>query len=932
MKTSRVPSPDQSPDRMASALASQPGHAPTSSPLEFTSLELVELASNPILEGVLGPNKDGRVRNPVPRKLKGRTDNKKGNFGVMHMDMSPGKKTEAAGRDIAAERDAAARRTSENTASRAKAAQHEKYLPPKKRLEGSLSGANRASPFGGREDQKQRARPLTPDETKYEQARLLTLLRSINPVTVVDQICKAVAYFGGIPGAPPPEDGIFPESANTRETGALFIGWLSEIFPDLARPAEEPTAYESPMSNGKKGKGRPSTKARETPNPTNGYGYGQALPAPCWSLPQSLTLVNTHGPTSHAQISPNPPAPPQVAESIVPPVLQPTHPAPTTPTIKQQPEEASPNDASTNKRKRGRPKGSRNKGKNDEQRALDVAEVQDANVGQQPDGSSNQQGAQSGIGPAISNNAVGSAGVFAIATTPVDQPRSDPALTYSDAQWQADPTGQQLGGAGNAAVPDELSPEERAIVEAFRKDGAQTSGTLNTIGAVAVNESPVLITTNAQTGAKRKRAPPKPKANPAPIPNPPPESSLQSVQEPTAVHAPSEGAIGTASNNLQWASVDTSAAAPPNKKQRKPKPTGSTEPLPRKKSTPVVHHATPPIAPRTIPDSTATSQQSGSSSRPPAEGLEAHYERFANLQQQAARSSTPTAVAQQQMRQHQKTSSSVNQPMPQHSQAQANHNTQQVPAREDQSMTSASTRAPSTYYNQRNQSTNYTQQYPSHQTAQYSTAHQASPQLSNNTYRNTSSHTMAQASPRFSHNDGGGTYRTASPHTMAQPSPSYPQTDSTYRTPSSHTLAHPTPSYSQPETPYRSSSAHNLAQTSTSYSARPSQPQTQSTNQSHSHYGSFSDSSYMDLPTLDSLGHASGQGHTNVSMSMNPTGTYGQGLSGMNSTRSGSGSLYRTSSSLSNAFDTSASDLLRNARSSSNAATYGSTSGMRDFL
>jgi len=280
------------------------------------------------------------------------------------------------------------------------------------------------------------------------------------------------------------------------------------------------------------------------------------------------------------------------------------------------------------------------------------------------------------------------------------------------------------------------------------------------------------------------------------------------------------------------------------------------------------------------------------------------------------------------MRQHQKTCS-INQQMSQEPQAQANHTTPQATAPEDQSVAST-TRAPTAYYNQRGQNDNFNQQYPSHQSSQYSTtAHHGSPQLSNNTYRTTSSHTM-QASPRFSQSDA--TYRTASPHTMVQPTPSYAQTDSTYRTPSSHTLAQPSPSYSQPEAPYRPSSTQKLGQTSTSYATRPTQPSTHSTHQNHGHYGHFSDSSYMDLPTLDSLGHASGQSHTNVSMSMIPTGNYGQGLSGMASTRSGSGSLYRTSSGLSNAFDTSASDLLRNARSSSNATPYGSTSGLRDFL
>jgi hypothetical protein len=75
--------------------------------------------------------------------------------------------------------------------------------------------------------------PLTPGETKEQQARLLTLLRTLQPVAVVDQLCKALAYFGGVPEAPPPQDGKFPESAEANGSGAVFVGWVAEIFPDL---------------------------------------------------------------------------------------------------------------------------------------------------------------------------------------------------------------------------------------------------------------------------------------------------------------------------------------------------------------------------------------------------------------------------------------------------------------------------------------------------------------------------------------------------------------------------------------------------------------------------------------------------------------------------------------------------------------------------
>ncbi|RNJ54847.1 hypothetical protein D7B24_009385 [Verticillium nonalfalfae] len=62
-----------------------------------------------------------RVRSAIPSKLKGKTDAKKGNFGVMVIDFD----TQTA----AAERSAAAKRTSESTALRAKIAFQHGYVP-----------------------------------------------------------------------------------------------------------------------------------------------------------------------------------------------------------------------------------------------------------------------------------------------------------------------------------------------------------------------------------------------------------------------------------------------------------------------------------------------------------------------------------------------------------------------------------------------------------------------------------------------------------------------------------------------------------------------------------------------------------------------------------------------------------------------------------
>ncbi|KAE8443344.1 hypothetical protein EG329_001987 [Mollisiaceae sp. DMI_Dod_QoI] len=957
------PSSGQNQDRTSSVAPSRSApleHNPTNSPAGLGALELVELTSNPIIEGILGPNKDGRVRNPVPSKLKGKTDNKLGKFQVMSMGMSPGKKNEGQGKDAAAERDAAARRTSENTASRAKAAQSEKYVPPKKRgLEATLDGpsANRGSPFS-RDDHKQRGRPLAPDETKVEQARLLTLLRSINPVTVVDQICKAVAYFGGIPGAPPPEDGIFPESANTRETGALFIGWLAEIFPDVTARSPEIPRDAGPGAGKKKGKQTKGNKggaeldtSNEPPNSRNGYGFGPAVSAPAWGLPQSLGLVNT------PQVTPIPLPEPKALPNAVQ-NKQADQQTPSTP-IKHQLEETTDGNTSTSKRRRGRPKGSRNKGRGEGGQGAPEgpgSNAQHEGQMQGQEGSESPQLQATIPKPPQSNTAAPPSAPPSF--TPVSNnqptvPKPNQGLQYPEQSWPSNFTQNQAANTSNLPQVDELSPEERAVVEAFRHHATE-----------AVNVVPSPITTSKpppEAGQKRKRAPPKPKPNVTSVPAYQSESTqpVQNMGVLGKVPASAESPMTIAKEGLQWAAVDTAAQAPPPAKrprQRKPKAPITNDPPSRNQTASVVSSATPPIPPSTIPDSQGTSsQQSVPVTRPPAEGLEAHYERFANLQQQNGRS-TPT-VPQQQVRQQPKPPSiPPQQPTPQvqqhqqqqqhqhqmqHQKSQQSHqqnaqqsiqqnvqqnvqhivqSTQQSVHREEPKMIPATSRPSSTtFYNQRTQgSTNYTQQYPSHQPSQLYGTHQASPQMSNNSYRSSSTHTLAQASPQFSQAEN--TYRTASPHTIAQPSPSFSQTDTTFRNTSKHNIAQPSPSYSQAENPYRTPSTHSMTQP-TSRSHTQSQPSHQN------HYSQFSDSSYIDLPTLESLGHAGNSSNQNVGLN---TGGYGQGMGvGLGTSRSSASSntLYGSSSGLNSAFDTGA-DLLRGvSRSGPHAnSAYGTTS------
>lgn len=258
------------------------------------------------------PYKDGRIRNPVPSKLKGKTSALSGKFSVMHMDIRS--------RDAATDRDLAAKRTSESTALAAQKAFENGYQPHRKsnwlrmpddELQAQLQAQTQTQmqqpqshiqqpqahiqsqgpmqmppqpqipdpsvPFTGSTPYDPSLyglkpatkppvayvpAPLSPQETKEHQARLLTLLRTLQPVQVVDQLCKALAYFGGIPDAPPPQDGKFPESAEANGSGSVFVGWLTEIFPDLdAQGRRKPRPFRPvpPVepSPEKRGRGRP---------------------------------------------------------------------------------------------------------------------------------------------------------------------------------------------------------------------------------------------------------------------------------------------------------------------------------------------------------------------------------------------------------------------------------------------------------------------------------------------------------------------------------------------------------------------------------------------------------------------------------------------------------------------------------------------------
>jgi hypothetical protein len=164
-------------------------------------------------------HRDGRVRNPVPNKLKGKTDVRKGNFAVMQM-----------GLNTPTQRDVAAKRTSENTVLAAKLAQKDGNNSQRRNHLLSLPAASSRSTHMPTCNAKCQ-RLSSAADVKAEQARLLTLLRSLNPVVVVDRLCTALSFFGGIPGAPPPADDVFPESEESNGAGSLFVSWIAEIFP-----------------------------------------------------------------------------------------------------------------------------------------------------------------------------------------------------------------------------------------------------------------------------------------------------------------------------------------------------------------------------------------------------------------------------------------------------------------------------------------------------------------------------------------------------------------------------------------------------------------------------------------------------------------------------------------------------------------------------
>ncbi|CAK7273731.1 hypothetical protein SEPCBS57363_005801 [Sporothrix epigloea] len=181
--------------------------------------------------------RDARIKDPVPRKLKGQTNNLSGNFGVLQMELGR--------HESSLERDELAKRASERTELAAiKAYQSGHGLSSLKRFvrvpdtlnawNSNHTLASVTQAHAPSVSPTATAQPLTPSNVKEEQARLLVLLRDLSASSVVEQICRALTYFGGVPGAAPPSDSIFPTSELANGSGAAFVGWIAEIFPKLS--------------------------------------------------------------------------------------------------------------------------------------------------------------------------------------------------------------------------------------------------------------------------------------------------------------------------------------------------------------------------------------------------------------------------------------------------------------------------------------------------------------------------------------------------------------------------------------------------------------------------------------------------------------------------------------------------------------------------
>ncbi|KAH8199923.1 hypothetical protein TruAng_005919 [Truncatella angustata] len=672
----------------APAVAEQGPHNSSASPVLANNQQHAPPngSSTPGVEGVMhpglrldmrnanGPQRDGRVRNPIPSKLKGKTDEKKGNFNVMHMDISNASESQA--------RYDAAKRSSESTALQAKMAETDHYVSHHRR-------ANYARTKGGTDSATPaptpplppRTQQLTPEEVKAEQARLLTLLRTLPHANIVDQICKALAFFGGIPDAPPPQDGKFPDSGEANGAGSLFVGWLSEIFPDLEHPRRPVIQLSAPP---KRPRGRPkgskASKARRDKGMKKGKaGDGTASLGPGadqqdgedegWEdMNDSILDVDRAAESVETRVLTLLRTPPQ--SSAVPTALPATGGSTGFTSINP----AAADSASSNK-KRGRPKGSKNRPK--EPGAPDTpqqvqhgpttvpttaatfqlpADVVSApttivtETNKKPTGGRSKGGKKKNANTSIAqgNNTTAQhppAPQVGTSTTYIPPPTLPLAATRP-AMAVAAPAQIVTNGNTSKAKRTQLPSQIQAPNAHQSSEPAQ--------GTPPVKESTI-------TGAKRKRQSNKPTVNFAGTDG---TAESTGIGPSSSLPGPLINPVLDASTTAQSQShvgatiINDGATNPPPKRSRKSQ-AGAT----KRKSTAAlssdvttsisVAESLPPQRPNQTNDTTAPIAQT----RQPAGGLAAHYERFASLQ--SSDQNQPYSSQQQQQQQQTPTTTAV---------------------------------------------------------------------------------------------------------------------------------------------------------------------------------------------------------------------------------------------------------------------------------
>ncbi|KAI5919509.1 hypothetical protein F4810DRAFT_500651 [Camillea tinctor] len=883
--------------------------------------------------------RDGRVRNPVPSKLKDVNERMKGNFGVMHMDVASHRASEG--------RDAAAKRTSESTALQARLAQTDAYVSHQRRANyPRATGLKQFSPTKKPEDQVPDPGPrvpLTIAETKAEQARLLTLLRTLPPNLVVDQICKGLAFFGGIPDAPPPTDGKFPESAESNGSGSLFVGWIAEIFPSLEHPRKSTQSSVPPPSSSsasqRRPRGRPkgskASKARSDKgikkgsqrNPRGVDNQAEDAQDESWvDVEDSVLELNDNGDLVEAESSMRnaPSTPPRVPD---------IEPVTATPATGSTGGFRSINDTNnvptSNTKRRGRPKGSKNRPKDNF--------ISQTNTAAEPLSANSHPSTQATGAPGTSSQAPPKVTPVPVPVPILDTPAKKkgnsgrPKGTKNRIKPTNETTAQDAS-VSQQATNHNNNPHGQFSTQAFAAinpglTDSYTSSTANgaagqdkharmpvqsgtpTSAASQLPPTTHQVKPSSVTGKKRKRQGINPGSSTpkgeSPITTGGGGMAISQQAQPTISQGMPVSQLQNHPGQPEHQSVSVSGVAPipPAKRSRKSQEANSTPTMRRqtpnnsigqKSSIPSVNLPNEPprqpnqvgVAPQNhVPaegleahyaamQSRTDQMQSYNSGRPqqkqqhppatsisstaspisasnqiPAEGLEAHFERFAALQNQNLQDNSRQTSSSRQQKQAQtsQTASPISAQASKTSQLSATLASQQQ------------ARVPQGYYAQaQTLNPSYNTQQPSYPTNQRQQSH------------------MASSSP--------GTalvhHVTNSPQFGAQSNSPLMQADSSYR--GSPSLVHSTAGFAPRRTPsaspldnsaYRPASAtsHGLSNHSPHFGTR--QPPTTTHSTSHpglpTSFSSFSDPSFIDMQSLDS-----GNSHSSLGLG---TGSYGLG-------------------------------------------------------